>query len=124
MLSLRKVYVAAKFEAKERLQPVRHRLEAGGIQVVGTWLDEETSTPTHTQKVQYAKRDMAEVMLANLLILDTLDDNNRGGREVEYGMALATGKNIIIVGPFRNVFHTVADARFDTWKECYEFLGI
>src|SRR5258708_3901849 len=111
------IYIAGWFGAKERLRKERDRIHALGVgQVVGTWLDEETVAPeapgetlvvsaTPEQCKEYAVRDLGEVRYADLLILDTIDVNPRGGREVEYGLALATGIGLWIVGPKRNVFH-------------------
>lgn len=112
------IYVAGKFEAQERLRRVRDAIHAAKLgDVVGTWLDEESAPGeiTPEQKREYANRDEAEVAAADLLILDTFDENNRGGREVEYGMARAWGLETWIVGPKRNVFHEQTDAHFAHW---------
>jgi len=123
------IYVAGWFGAQERLRKERDRIHALGVgQVVGTWLDEETVAPeapgetsvvgaTPEQCREYAVRDLGEVRYADLLILDTIDVNPRGGREVEYGLALATGIGLWIVGPKRNVFHYLAQGHFETWDE-------
>jgi hypothetical protein len=64
-----------------------------------------------------AIKDLAEINAADLLILDTQDVTPRGGREVELGFALGRfqSKNIYLVGPIRNVFHTLVDRWFDDW---------
>ena len=42
--------------------------------------------------------------------------NTRGGRHVEYGMALAWRKRLIVIGPRENVFHELAIVeQFDRW---------
>ena len=85
---------------------MRDHVQALGHTVIGTWLDEEGSeTPTPQDALSYAVRDLGEVRTADLLILDTLDVNERGGREVEYGAAFAWGIPTVRVGPARNVFH-------------------
>ena len=100
------VYIAGAFESQARLRDLRDRIEALGSTVIGTWLDEEGSgTPTFQDALGYAVRDLSEVRVADLLILDTLDVNERGGREVEYGAAFAWGIPTVRVGPARNVFH-------------------
>lgn len=41
---------------------------------------------------------------------------SRGGRHVEFGMALAMDKRLVVVGPRENVFHLLpAVEQFDTW---------
>jgi hypothetical protein len=117
------IYIAGRYEAKERLKRQRAIIEYGGeVRVVGTWLDEEnTGTPTPEQSKEYAIRDWGEIMwLADLLILDTFDEDDRGGREVEFGLMLGRGSQYVwIVGPQRNVFHHVAAQHFGTWASAY-----
>lgn len=125
-----RIYLAGKFQAQSRLKIMAGHLNQMGYTIVGTWLDEEVSTAapagwvlsplsneTHTQ---YAKRDLAEVMLADLLILDTIDDDNRGGREVEFGIALARGIPTVVVGPLRNIFHHLATQHYCDWTEFFQ----
>lgn len=123
------IYIAGWFGAKDRLRTVRDRIHELGVgTVVGTWLDEETVAPeapgetvvigaTPEECREYAIRDLGEVRYADLLILDTHDVNPRSGREVEYGMALAEGIAVWIVGPCRNVFHYIAHGHFESWDD-------
>lgn len=66
-----------------------------------------------------ALKDLCEINASDLLILDTEDVTPRGGREVELGFALGRfqEKIIYMVGPVRNVFHTLVDRRFDNWDQ-------
>jgi hypothetical protein len=123
-----RIYIAGWFGAQDRLRLERDRIHALGVgEVVGTWLDEEEgpapatiiepSDITPEQCREYAIRDLGEVRYSDLLILDTQDVNPRGGREVEYGMALATGLSVWVVGPRRNVFHYIAHRQFDLWDD-------
>jgi hypothetical protein len=48
---------------------------------------------------------------------------NRGGRHVEYGMALASKKYVVIVGPAENVFHSLPQVpRYATWTDAVAHL--
>jgi nucleoside 2-deoxyribosyltransferase len=118
---VRRIYLAGMFDAQKRLRDVRENLEMmAEYLVIGTWLDEEgTATPDVATAAQYAKRDVAEVLLADTFILDTLDVNPRGGREVEWGLALMSGKTLWLVGPRRNVFHHLAHKQWDSWQEFF-----
>ena len=123
------IYIAGWFGAKDRLRVIRDRIHAAGVGVVvSTWLDEETVAPeapgetmvvgaTPEQCREYAVRDLGEVRYADLFIIDTHDVNPRGGREVEYGMALAEGTAVWVVGPKRNVFHYIAHQHFEDWTD-------
>ncbi len=45
----------------------------------------------------------------------------KGGRHIEHGYAVATGKRLIVVGPRENIFHChPATEAYETWVE---FLG-
>lgn len=120
-----RIYIAGKFDAQARLRAERDRIHAAGLGlVVGSWLEEEKNPPgelTVAQEMEYATRDHWEVAESDLLILDTFDDNPRGGREVEYGMARALNIDTWIVGPRRNVFHQLSP-KFDSWNEVVDQL--
>jgi hypothetical protein len=43
---------------------------------------------------------------------------NRGGRHVEYGIALAKGLRVIVVGYRENIFHWLPMVEFcETWED-------
>lgn len=122
-----RVYLAAKFEHRERLRPVRDQIWALGHEVVSTWLDEVAKLPGMTEdefRKKLALKDLTEIRLADLFILCTTPPSERAGKEVEFGAALQQfhHKLVWIVGPARNVFHQLADRRFDDWKECLRCL--
>jgi nucleoside 2-deoxyribosyltransferase len=122
-----KIYVASFFDDRERLRLEAQKLWAKGHEVVSSWLN-EVSRPEHMSKEDFwrklALKDIAEVKSANLVILDTVNETPRGGREVELGYALAQhqDKSVFLVGPVRNVFHTIVDKRFENWDELLEDL--
>ena len=42
--------------------------------------------------------------------------STRGGRHAEFGIALALGKRVIVIGPRENVFHALpAVERYESW---------
>ena len=76
-----------------------------------------------------ARRDIAEVAVANLFVLDTLDETPTGGREVEFGLYLRplivgavapVVRPAILIGPVRNVFHELAEWRCRDWSDGLE----
>lgn len=122
-----KVYIASFFDTRLRIRPYADVLWHKGYEVVSTWLNEVAKPEAMTTEEFWRKlaiKDLAEIKSADILILDTLDVTPRGGREVEYGFALAAfqGKLVYIVGPVRNVFHTLADRRFASWDKLVEEL--
>lgn len=118
-----RVYIAGYFDTRQRLQTPANFLWRMGHEIVSTWLQEVAKIPGMTYDEFYKKlaiKDIAEINAADLIIVDTIDVTPRGGREVELGYALGQHqrKLIYIVGPERNVFHKLADRRFDNWEEC------
>ena len=130
-----KVYIAGCFESKARLELEAARLERAGYTVLSSWLKEQplqrtgaddtatgTGEVTPDQALAYAGRDLRAVKEADLFILDTLDINVRGGREVEFGISLTRFIRRYIVGPNRNVFHEMANRTFDNWGLLHAYL--
>ena len=117
-----KVYLAARFETRATLRPVRDSLWKMGHEVVSTWIDETVKPAGMGQDVFWKKlalKDLAEIKSADLLVLDTHVGSERGGKEVEFGYALGRFQSmqVFLVGPIRNVFHELCDQRFETWDD-------
>ncbi len=118
-----RIYLAARFERRHEMRPVRDLLWEMGHEVVSTWIDEvkrPEDMPVEVFNKKLALKDIAQIESADLFILDTEVPSERGGKEVEYGFALGRFQRVVIyiVGPARNVFHQLCDRRFDTWAEC------
>lgn len=141
------IYVSAFFESRNRIKPFLFLLEALGHSIVSTWLDEpeyekpviqatlqEAKAATGLSEVQIigiAKRDIKELNVSDFMILDTIDETPRGGREWEYGyfFHMVNGwvldlkiTNIVLVGPERNVFHSLIPNKFSTWEELVQWM--
>lgn len=121
----RRIYLAARFSARPSLRVVRDALEKAGHRVTSRWIDEDDDQThdslTDQGRLRCAVRDLTDIGDADILIVDTLLPANRGGREVEVGYALGRHKGFFVVGPIRNVFHTIATRRFDNWQEALDF---
>ena len=117
-----KVYYAGFFDSQKRIRAEADKMWLKGHEVCSTWLY-ETSRPEGMTTDEFWKKlaikDLAEINAADLLVLDTIDVTPRGGREVELGFALGRfqGKSIYMVGPVRNVFHTLVDRKFDSYED-------
>ena len=113
-------YLASNWDSKSRLQPIARDLRRLGHTVTSTWLDEDEAQNfdalTLDQQLAYAHRDFDEIDAAQVLILDTLEQSLTGGREVEVGYALRCFLPIWLVGPRRNIFHSVAIKRYPDWE--------
>ena len=124
-----RVYIAARLSQRPELHSIRKRLWDLGHEVVSTWIGEGGDyqrDPRDAKKI--AIRDMCQISMADLIILDTtspISYNGGAGREFEYGFAIGQYqyKDIYRVGPANNAFHFLVDESFETWDELLEFMG-
>ena len=122
---MRQVYIAGKYTAKARLRERKKDVEAIGFAVSSSWMAQDLvdATSSNATKRKEAVRDAHEVLQAEFFILDTLDDSNTGGREVELGLALSRRAHIHLIGPQRNVFHYLPLVKqYNTWEEMIEHM--
>ena len=92
-----------------------------------SWLwdevDEAGLTPLDLQKA--ALTDSIDLVEAEVLLLFTGDDESvpraaavRGGRHVEFGMAVGWGLKVVLVGPRENVFHWMPEvSHVEEWGQ-------
>ncbi len=125
-------YLAARYSIRDEIRVVRERLRSLGHVVTARWLDSEsegTGRLPADQLRTFAIECYEDIAAADHFILFTQDPKepfHRGGRMVEFGLALRsplrTDDCIWVVGPVENIFVTLADRRFDGAEELYEFL--
>jgi hypothetical protein len=73
------------------------------------------------ERQRFAMEDYADLLKADCTIslMETPRNNSRGGRHVEFGIAVALGHRLMVVGPRETVFHHLPEVEhFDTWEEC------
>lgn len=134
-----KVYLAARYSRRKELCGYRTLLEQSGHVVTSRWLngdhqvsdngtpigeagealiegdDGSSSNCAAELRQTFAKEDFDDVARCDLLIAFTeapRSGSSRGGRHVELGMALAYGRDVMVVGHRENIF---------CWLECVEF---
>lgn len=131
-----KVYLAGRYSRREEFVKYRLDLADRHIGVTSRWLNgdhkvDRTGSPVAEDgavlgaddlRTQFAYEDIADVKAADVLVLFTEDPEatsaSRGGRHVEFGMALAWLKPLVTVGPYENLFTYLPEvAHFDTWAE-------
>ncbi len=101
----RKIYVAASFPRKDEASDLAMRLGLLDHIIVSEWLKQDRDFQSPLAGSRFAKRDLEEIMAADILVCLTGDTLSRGGRHSEFGMALALNKGIYIIGPRESVFH-------------------
>jgi nucleoside 2-deoxyribosyltransferase len=119
-----KIYLAARYSAREEMQTLARVLVSVGHTITSRWHNDEkeTGVPGHRWDGQdreraalLAEEDIADIKAADTLILFT-PPGRRGGCNVEFGIAEALGKLLYVVGPRQNVFHSLAlqvDSQWD-----------
>jgi hypothetical protein len=111
---MKSVYLAAQFARRDELASYIPAFEAAGLRVTSRWLKQMTpldglaARHTPDENRIFADVDISDVDIADGFVFfaeDPLIGIPRGGRHVEFGWALARGKEIAVIGPRENVFH-------------------
>ena len=108
------VYLAGSWFDKDLIAAEAEKFRAAGFIVTSSWHDNDIPILKGYNGSNNALRDEAIKDLQDLLERsNTLiyyndlgaEGGSKGGRDVEFGVALVTSKAIVIVGPRRNAFH-------------------
>jgi nucleoside 2-deoxyribosyltransferase len=129
-----RIYLAAQYSQKQAVKIKAEELRLLGYNVTSTWIDEPENPNCSLKDVtdrklrEYAKRDLAEISRSDLLVLFTVDPDERtrrGGRHFESGFACGADVPYCIVGPKENIFHHLlpADLCFSNWEEFLSSVG-
>jgi hypothetical protein len=140
-----RVYLASRYSRNAEMRAVRDELTAMGHEVTSRWIDLHAGTSGYVSGEavgileksfgpeqlsatpelcsEYALADWLDLMLAQCVISFTCGSGGKGGRHVEFGIALAAHKRVIVVGPRENVFHTLREVEyFEDWPACRKML--
>ncbi len=138
-----RVYLAARYSRRVELCGYRDELREVGIEVTSNWLDGPRQRAIAGQVLGErneavieaggdaleaielrrlcAVQDVQDVQAADTFVTFTeLPDARagRGGRHVEFGLALAGRQRLVVIGPVENVFHALGQVeRYDTWDD-------
>lgn len=119
-----KIYLASRYSRNLEMQLYRKDLEILGHSVTSRWINgnhqithEDLLAGNKSQKqMQFAQEDYEDLCMSDCVISFTETprefSNSRGGRHVEYGIALALKKRIIIIGYRENIFHHLPETEF------------
>lgn len=139
---MKQIYLASRYSRREELAKYRDELRADGHLVQARWLDgghqlSDLGTPIGDSgealvesgdcnraaelRAKFADDDWQDVNSAEIVISFTeppRSSANRGGRHVEFGIALARGARCIVVGYRENIFHWLPQVEFvETWEQ-------
>ena len=117
-----RIYIASRYDRRFEMLGVTAVLMRAGHVVTSRWIEGRGEGP----EVE-AAADVEDVLRADCLISFTEEPTEhvtwsaRGGRHVEFGVALAMGKRLFVVGPRENVFHFLP--RVETFRSLDELLA-
>jgi hypothetical protein len=114
-------HLAARYARRVELCKYREQLLSIGDIVVSRWLD-FGKKPKWSSGI--ARADCEDLIAAQTVIIFTERPNTilaTGGHHVEFGLALAQNKGIIVVGPRENVFHYLLpeSQMFASWNGAF-----
>lgn len=126
------VYLAARCARSDELRVIAQDLEAAGWDVTSSWLSVDSAVAADGlvaggKAEQIATMDFKDLARSNVLVSFTEGNGARGkgGRHVEFGMAIALGIRVVVVGPRENVFHCLPQVeQYDTWAEAEQAIGL
>lgn len=121
-----KIYIAARFSKRPEANQLARELIALGHIITSRWVkpDCDHVLPTglsqqaaDSERQRFAQEDYDDVAACDMLValMEEPRSNSRGGRHVEFGIAIGMQKQLAIIGPRETVFHHLpAVAHFAT----------
>lgn len=113
-----RIYLAAKYSRNPEMRVLRDGLETCGHDVMSRWINgnhELTDINNDLEYIRFAQEDFEDLRNSDLVLWfaepENIEGRNRGGRHVEFGLALAWGIPIIVIGRKENVFHWLPEVR-------------
>ena len=127
---MRTVYFAARYTRLPELNRYRGELEALGFDVTSRWLTVASRPPGDALSEEdwrtLAVIDQEDVLAADTVVCFSEDagSGGNGGRHVELGMALALGKQVVVVGRREHIFHRLPEVTVvESWPEALRLLA-
>jgi len=122
-----KYYFASRYSDHPLMRQRRNELLAAWpeSEVVSRWIDAHGGTiqQSFTQGILNTEMDMVwatgghpdvlDVMACDILVsFGHKEGGGQGGRHVEFGMGMALGKRLVLIGVREHIFHTAPQVEF------------
>lgn len=123
-----RIYLAARYSRRLEMVGYADQLRALGYTISSSWIDghHETrpdidATGTIAEQGSWADEDVYDLQQSDAIICfaNPPGEPGRGGRHVEFGLAIAYGLRLALVGQREHVFHCLPEVdQYDTWEQC------
>jgi hypothetical protein len=115
-----RIYIAARFSRRPEANALARALQKKGHVITSRWVKPDSDHVVATGLSQQA----ADSERRRFAIEDVEEprSNSRGGRHVEFGMAVALKHRLTIIGPRETVFHHLPEVEYFGTVE--EFLNV
>lgn len=109
-----KIYLASSYARKQEMRAAADLLRHHGHRVTASWIDSQQPEQPYPGQdggmmlAYEAMKDLLDLAEAHCVVSFTEAPGSpytRGGRHVEFGVALARGKRLYVVGPREHIFH-------------------
>jgi hypothetical protein len=131
-----KIYLASQYSQKEHTLNYARRLdELPHVSITSRWVHEPHDPYIQMHELDdhvlaaTAMTDLQDIMASNTMVFFSQDPSTytmRGGRHVEFGVAIAIGCLVCVIGPRENIFHYLdlpdRIKHFETEHACFDFL--
>jgi hypothetical protein len=119
-------YIASRFERYQDARKVRRLIRNEGHEVQAQWLDRAGDKRLWQAEAVAAQQDVDDLMGADMVLLLTSvprQGYTTGGSHTEFGMAMAAGIPVAVLGRRENVFHHLPQVRqFESPGELVNYL--
>lgn len=119
----RAIYLSSRSARRAELLGIAKECKRAGLRVTSSWLwANPVELGDSNAASAAAERDLGDLREADLFVgfteMATASAQGRGGRHLEFGVALALGKRMILVGPgHENIFHHLPRVeRYPDWE--------
>jgi hypothetical protein len=123
------IYLAARYSRHPQMREARDVLARMGHTVTSRWIDQHGGDQLESATLAqlninpaacsiYGIHDVEDVTAADVVVSFTGGEGGKGGRHVEFGLGIALGKDLVVIGPREHIFHTLPQVRqYETWPD-------
>lgn len=116
------IFLAARCSRRDEMKGYAHQLVQIGHVVSSRWiegnheLDLTNPSQHYEDRIRFAREDVDDLCRSHMCVSFTErsreTSNSRGGRHVEFGIALGVGMCLVVIGHRENVFHYLPHVYF------------